>query len=118
MESFLFVLTFWFPELPSTRLCTLRILSHFIPYSNFCEVNIVLLSSLSYETSEAQRLINCLRTSQDSVQILCSSGLYGFPLDFVDLPLCFHVLEWISNRDFTFFLFFFNLLQKRRCCRE
>lgn len=40
-------------------------------------------------------------------------------LDFVDLPLCFHVLEWISNRDFTFFLFFFQFIAEEEMdCRE
>lgn len=106
MEAVLFVLIFWFPKLPATILRTLSVLSHVIPYSNFGEVNIVLLSSLSCETSEAQRLINCLGKSQDSVQILCSSRLYGFSLDVVDLPLCSYVLEWISNRFFFFFFFF------------
>lgn len=78
VEAVLLVLTFWFPKLPSTILSTLGILSHFIPYSSFCEVCIVWLSSLSYETSEAQRLISCLRKNQDWPKSCFCLGLMVF----------------------------------------
>ena len=64
IKTVFFVLIFLFSQLPSTVLGILCKLSHFIPCSNFCEMHTVWLSLLSYEVSDAQRLINCLRTTQ------------------------------------------------------
>ena len=63
VKTVFFVLIFLFPQLPSTVLGILCKLSQFVPGSNFCEMHIVWLSLLSYEVSDAQRLINWLRTT-------------------------------------------------------